>query len=130
MIALFLIALMSLAIFQGLQTISKLALNVAVRDEGYRLLQAEAERLLAADYAGFTATTSDQSITSNIKTTFLPGNQAQFEYPASGSAGRVTFTRRVVGVSSTGAAKSLRVEVQWTWQGRPSLISTLLYRAQ
>jgi hypothetical protein len=127
MITLLLIAMMCLSIFSGLETISKLALGTAIRSEAYHLLQAEAERLTAADFGSFAAM-ANQTSASCLKTTFAPGNQAQFAYPATGSQGRVTFTRRVVDVTSTATTKTLRVEVQWAWRGRSYLISTLVFR--
>lgn len=129
MIAMMLIALMCLSVLTGLRSITDMTMGVAVRSEAYRVMQAEAERLTQIDYDSFQAS-GDQTTTSCLKTTFLPGNQNKFDYPANGSGGRITLTRRVVEVSSTDTTKTLRVEVRWTWQGRTNLISTLLFRAQ
>jgi Tfp pilus assembly protein FimT len=130
MITLCLTALMCVAAFTGLGTISRLTMAVAIRSEADRLMQAESERLTSVDFNSFVASSSDQTITGSLKTSFLSGNQAQFAYPATGSSGRVTFTRRAVEVASTSTTRTLRVEVQWTWQDRPSLISTVLLRSQ
>ncbi len=129
MVAVFLGAVICLGIFSGLQTASRLSLGVAIRSEAYHLLQAEAERLTWVTFDSF-ASSPDETITACLRTSFVPGRETQFSYPATGAAGRVAFTRRVVDVASTGTTRTLRVEVQWTWQGRTSLISTLLYRAQ
>jgi prepilin-type N-terminal cleavage/methylation domain-containing protein len=129
MIALVLVAMLCLGVFAGLQVITRLSLGTAVRSEAYRLLQAEAERLSSVDFASFTAV-PDQTITSNFATSFLAGNQARLTYPSTGNAGRVAFTRRVVETASTGSTRTLRVEVQWTWQRQTSLISLPVYRTQ
>ncbi len=129
MITLLLTAMMCLAVFAGLQTTSKLSLGTAVRSEAHRLLQAEAERLSSVEFASFVAS-ADQSISSSFKTTFLAGNEAQFSYPSSSSPGRVIFTKRVVAVASTSTSRTLRIEVEWTWQGRSSQISIPMFRTQ
>lgn len=128
MVAIVLISMVCLSVFSGLYLISKLALNNAVRSEGFRLMQAEAEYLTSADFSTF-GPVADQTITSCVKTTFRPGREAQFEYPTD-AAGRVVYTRRVVNVASTPTRKNLRVEVQWTWQGKTSLISVPVMRYQ
>jgi prepilin-type N-terminal cleavage/methylation domain-containing protein len=130
MITMFLISMMCLAVFSGLQQITKAALAVAIRSEAYHLMQAEAERLLDGDYASFAATTTDQTITSSVKTSYTPSTTPALATSADNGVGRSTFTRRVVLVSSTTTSKTLRVEVQWTWQGRPYLVSTQLFRTQ
>lgn len=130
MITLCLTAMMCVAAFTGLGTVTRLTMAVAIRSEADRLMQAEAERLTSVDFASFVASSSDEAITGCLKTSFQSGNQAQFDYPATSNSGRVTFARRVVEVASTSTTKTLRVEVQWTWQDRPSLISTLLFRSQ
>ncbi len=130
MITLCLTAMMCVAAFTGLATISRLTMAVAIRSEADRLVQAEAERLTSVDFTSFVESSADETITASLKTSFLSGNQAQFAYPATSNSGRVTFTRRVAAVASTSTTKTLRVEVQWTWQGRPSLISTVLFRSQ
>jgi len=129
MITLSLTALMCLAVFAGLETVSRLSLQTAVRMEAYRLLQSEAERLSSVNYTSFVSS-GNQTISSAFKTSFLAGTQAQFTYPASGTNGRVSFTRRVVDVASTGTSKTLRVEVQWTWQSQANLISMPVFRSQ
>jgi Tfp pilus assembly protein PilV len=129
MITLCLTAMMCLAVFAGLQTISRLGLESAVRTEAYRLLQSEAERLTSVDYSSFVSS-GNQTIPSSFKTSFLAGNQAQFAYPASGTTGRITFTRSVTDVTSTSTSKTLQVQVQWTWQGQSHVISLPVFRAQ
>lgn len=128
MIALLMVAMMCLAVFAGLDSISRLALGTAVRNEAHRLLQAEAERLSSVPFQNFVAS-SNQTITSNFRTTFLAGNQAQFSYPPS-SQGRVTFTRRVVEVAASGTTRTLRIELDWTWQGRATTASLPMFRSQ
>jgi prepilin-type N-terminal cleavage/methylation domain-containing protein len=130
MITMFLISMMCLAVFAGLQQITKAALAVAVRSEAYHLMQAEAEQLLAGDFTSFAATAADQTITSSVKTSYLPNTTAALGISTDNAVGRTTFTRRVVAVSSTATSKTLRVEVQWTWQGRPYLVSVQLFRTQ
>ncbi len=129
-ITMFLMSLTCLGIFAGMQQITKAMMAVALRDEAYHLMQAEAERLLATDYTSFTATASDQSITGAAKTTYLPSTAAKFGITSDNALGRATFTRRVVQVSSTTTSRTLRVEVQWTWQGRSQTITTTLLRIQ
>ncbi len=129
MVAMILIALMCLSVLTGLQSITKMTMGVAIRSEAYRVMQAEAERLMQADYGSFQAA-SEQATVSCFKTTFLPGKQQSLEYPASGPGGRVSFKRSVVEVASTGTTRTLRVQVKWDWQGRTNLVSTLLFRAQ
>ncbi|MBC7367826.1 MAG: hypothetical protein H7343_13615, partial [Undibacterium sp.] len=88
-----------------------------------------AERLASGTFAVFAAST-DQEIIGCLKTSFLPGSAPRFTYPATGNGGRVAFTRRVVETASTATSRTLRVEVQWTWQSRTSLIATPLFRTQ
>jgi prepilin-type N-terminal cleavage/methylation domain-containing protein len=129
MIAMVLISIMCLSVFGALQSTSRLALNTAIRSEAHRLMQAEAERLISVDFGSF-GSSADQTITSSVKAIFGPNKDAQFALPANNANGRVSFTRRVIEVSSTSSSKTLRVEVQWTWQGHTSLISTPLFRSQ
>lgn len=128
-VTLFLVALLCIAAFAGMQTLSRMTMGIALRSEAHRHLQAEAERLTSASFESFTAS-SDQPLTSSFKTTYAPSTQAQFAYPTTGAAGRTVFVRRVVAVDSTSTSRTLRVEVQWTWQGRTSLVSTLLFRSR
>lgn len=139
MITMFLISLMCLGVFAGLQQITRGMLTVAARNEGYHLMQAEAERLLASDYSGFTATSADQSITSALKTSFLSykpvpqtGSVAALDVTSDNNTGRITFTRRVVSVASTSSSRTLRVEVEWRIHPseRFNQISTVLFRTQ
>ena len=125
----FLISMMCLSVFAAMQQITKATLALAVRSEAYRLMQAEAERLLSVDYNSFTAS-GNQTLTSAVKTTYTPTNDAALTLPADNALGRATFTRRVVSAGSTATSKTLRVEVEWTWQGHANLISTPLYRTQ
>lgn len=130
MVSMFLISMLCLGAFVGLQQISRSALSIAVRDEAYHLMQAKAEELLQGSFANFAAS-ADQTITSSIKTTFLPsGKIAAFTLPTdnNNTASRAVYTRRVVAVASTGNTTTLRVEVQWTWMKRSYLISTPLFR--
>ncbi|PTX91387.1 prepilin-type N-terminal cleavage/methylation domain-containing protein [Opitutus sp. ER46] len=126
-VAMFLISLMCLSVFAGLQQITKSMLSVAVRSEGYHLLQAESERLLASDFDTFVAS-ADQTITSSVKTSYAPSKVAPLTITGDNAVGRIRFTRRVVQVESTGASRTLRVEVEWKWDKRTQIISTLLYR--
>jgi prepilin-type N-terminal cleavage/methylation domain-containing protein len=128
MVAMVVISLVCLSVFSGMYLISRLALNNAVRSEGFRLMQAEAEHLTSLDYFSLDAS-PDELITSCVTTSFRPSREAQFDYP-SDAAGRVTYTRRVVNVASTGTSKTLRVEVQWTWQSKTNLISVPILRYQ
>lgn len=129
MITMFLISMMCLGVFVGLQQITKAMMTVAVRDEAYHLLQAESERLLTADYTAFTAS-GNQTITSAVKTTYAPSDAAQFTLPNDHAAGRITFTRRVFEVGSTPGTRTLRVDVTWTLNGRTTTISAPLFRLQ
>lgn len=128
MVTVTLVSFLCASAFAGLNLLSRTAMRTAVRSEAYRLMQDKAEQLMAADYTGFTSS-SDQTITSSIKTSSVPGTETQFQYPSAGTRGRVTFTRKVVDVSSTSTSKTLRVEVRWTWQGATTTISTPLFRA-
>jgi hypothetical protein len=130
MITMFLISMVCLGVFVGLRQITRAAMAVAVRDEAYHLMQAEAELLLSGDYTGFVATTVDQNITSSVKTSYAPSTVAALTLTADNGIGRTTFVRRVVEVASTDTSRTLRVEVQWTWQGQPNLISAQLFRTQ
>lgn len=121
--------MMCLSAFAGLQLISRLTLDIAARSEAQRVLQTEAERLNAADFSSFVASDA-VTITSCLKTTFRAGSQAQFALSSDHAAGRVTFTRRVVEVSSTSTSRTLRVDVTWTTQGTSHTDSVLLFRAQ
>lgn len=129
MITLFLISLMCLGVFVGLQQITKAMMTVAVRDEAYHLLQAEAERLLTADFSAFTAS-GNQTITSAVKTTYSPSNAAKLTPPSDNAVGRTTFTRRVVQVENTPTSRTLRVDVTWTLNGRTTTVSAPLFRLQ
>ena len=129
MITLCLTAMMCVSIFAGLQNISRLTMAVSSRSEAKRLMQAEAERLISVEFGSFAAS-ADQLITSCFRTSYVPGSEAQFAYPASGTTGRVIFTRRVVAVDATSTTKTLRVEVQWMSQGRTNTVSTPVFRAQ
>ncbi|HVU34332.1 MAG TPA: prepilin-type N-terminal cleavage/methylation domain-containing protein [Opitutaceae bacterium] len=133
MITMFLISMMCLSVFAALQQITKNALSVALRDEAYHLMQAQAEQLLEGTYADFVPTTADQTINSSVKTSYLPSfvnSLTQLSTnQAANLAGRISYTRRVVSVASDSSSTTLRVEVSWTWQGRPELVSTLLYRS-
>lgn len=131
-ITMVLIAVMCLGVFAGLQQITKATLGVALRNEAYHHLQQEAERLLTADYSDFTASSSDTKIPSAVKTSYSRSNVDPLKVTgfADNKAGRVTFTRRVVAVSNTATSRTLRVEVEWTWQARPFRISTPVYRNQ
>lgn len=127
LVGMVLVMLMCASVFPGLQLITKSAMNTAVRSEAHRLMQAEAERLMSVGYASFT-TATEQTITSSIKTTFAPDKSSQFQYPTN-QAGRVTFKRRIVAVSETSTTRTLRVEVEWTWQGRNTVISMPIFRS-
>lgn len=124
----FLISMMCLSVFAGLQQITKVALAVALRNEGYHHLQQESERLLNTDYSSFIATTQDTTIKSAVKTSYSPSGAAQMAITSDNATGRVNFTRRVVEVASTTTTRTLRVEVTWTWQGRSNTITTQLFR--
>lgn len=124
----FLISMMCLSVFAGLQQITKTALNVAIRDEAYHLLQAKAEQLIDGTYANFVPTTTDQTITSSVKTSYAPSKTGALAITADNAVGRVTFTRRVVNVATDAVSTTLRVEVQWTWDKRTSIISSQLLR--
>lgn len=127
MIALFCISLLCLGIFAALQQISGTMMAIAIRDEAYHLMQAKAEQLLSGDYADFTAS-ADESITSAVKTNFHASTAAALALPANNANGRITFTRRVIQVSSTTSSRTLEVEVDWTWGGRSASVSTPLFR--
>lgn len=128
LIAMVLITLMSAGIFAGLQLVTRAALTSAIRTEAHRLLQAEAEKLLAVGYTNFVAS-ADQPITSSVRTSFGRDKSNQFDYPAPlPKEQAVKFTRRVVLVSSTASSRTLRVEVEWTWLGKKAVISTPLLR--
>lgn len=130
MVALSLISVMCLAIFAGLNTITDVTVRTVVRSEGQRLLQAEAERLMSVSYGNFTASTSDETIWSSYKTTFKNSTAAALTYPATSTAGRVQFTRRVVAVSSTTTTRTLRVEVQWQSGGKTLKLTMPIFRSQ
>lgn len=129
MIAMVLIAMMCLSVFVALRQITNTAMAVAVRNEAYHLMQQQAEQLLAGTYADF-STVAEQDITSAVKTSFAPSTTPALVLPADNASGRITFKRQVVSVASTATSKTLRVEVDWTWQGHANEISTLLFRAQ
>ncbi len=129
MIALLVVSSVCISVFAGLSTMSRWALHSAIQSEAHRLLQEEAEQLLGGGYAGFVAS-PDESITSSVRTTFLPGAQPRFTPPADGSGARVNFTRRVVEIDSTETSRALRVEVEWTWQGRAYSVVCPLFRAR
>lgn len=128
-ISMVLISVMCLSVFVGLNQMTKNAMAVALRNEAYHLMQAEAERLLQGDYFAFDVVPA-ATIQSSVKTTYAPSALAKFALGADNAAGRVTFTRRVVSLASTASSKTLQVEVEWTWQGRPNAIATPLYRTQ
>jgi hypothetical protein len=129
---------MCLGVFAGLQQITKAMLSVAARDEAYNLMQAECERLLASDYGSFSATAADQTITSSLKTSYVSykptgtGSVPALQLTGDNNVGRVSFTRRVVQVSSTGSSRTLRVEVEWRIgaKERFNRVSTVLFRTQ
>lgn len=127
MIALTLVSMLCMSAFAGMRLISNLALTNSIRTEAHRLLQQKAESLTSGSFSSFAAS-SDETITSVLKTTFAPGKEDQFT-PMAGSGGRVSFTRRVVAVASTTTTRTLRVEVQWTWQRHAYAISTQLFRS-
>lgn len=127
LVTMVLITLMCASVFPGLQLITTSAMNTAIRGEAHRLMQDEAERLISVGYASFT-TSDEQTITSSIKTTFGPDKSSQFQYP-SNQAGRVTFKRRVVAVADTSTTRTLRVEVEWTWRGKKTVISMPIFRS-
>lgn len=128
MVSMFLMSLLCLGIFASMQQVTKAMMAVALRDEAYHLMQAEAERLLCSDYSSFVSS-SDQTITSALKTSYFPDSGTPaLQTSSDNNVGRVTFTRRVVDVSSTSSSKTLRVEVQWTWDGRTATVSVPLYR--
>lgn len=133
MITMFFISVMCLGVFVGLQQITFAMMSVAIRDEAHHLMQAEAERLIASDYTSATATASDQTITSSVKTSYMrlnPTVAPALIVPTDNDPGRITFTRRVVAVASTASSKTLQVEVEWTWRGRANKISTPILRTQ
>jgi hypothetical protein len=127
-IALFVISFMILSVSGGLHTVSSWTLATAIQNEADRLLQAEAERLMSAPFVSVGAS-SDESIVSSVKTSFGASTQAQFSYPTGDPSARVAFTRRVVDIATTPTSRHLRVEVEWTWQGRDRLISSPLFRS-
>lgn len=129
MIALVVIAFTIMSITGALHTVSKWTLATAVQNEADRLMQAEAERLMSAPYSDIAAS-GDETIHSSVATSFRPGTEAQFSYPAGDPAARVAFVRRVVDVATTSTSKQLRVEVEWTWQGRSRLVSAPLFRSR
>lgn len=128
MIALVLVSALCLSTFVGMRLVSNLAMTTAIRSEAHRLMQAEAERLMSVGYGSFVAS-SAVNIPAVLKTTFRPGTEARLA-PAPGTAGRVTFVRRVVEVASTSTTRTLRVEVQWTWLGKTTVISVRVFRSQ
>ena len=130
MVTMLLISILCLGVFAGMQQITKTAMAVAIRNEAYHLMQADAEQLLSGDYSSFVPTNADETITSAVKTSYMPSTAAQFAFTADNPLGRTTFTRRVVSVASSDTSRTLRVEVQWSWQGQTNLISTVLYRIQ
>lgn len=130
MIALTLVAVMSLAVFAGTQTITQVAVRTAIRNEAERLLQGEAERMMSVSYGNFIASTTDETIYSSFRTTFRNSTAAALTYPTSGTSGRTEFTRRVVQVSSTSTSRTLRVEVQWQAGTQTIKLTAQLYRTQ
>lgn len=130
MVSLTLISMMCLAVFKGLGTMSQVAISTGVRSEGQRLLQAEAERLMSVSYGNFVASTADETIYSSFKSIFKSSTAAALTYPTSGNTGRFPYTRRVVAVSSTTTTRTLRVEVQWPWNGKTTKLTMLILRSQ
>jgi len=128
-VALFIISFAIMSIAGALHTVSKWTLATAIQNEADRLMQAEAERLMSAPYDVISAS-GDETILSSVATSFRPGTQEQFSYPADGAGARVTFVRRVVNVATTSMSKQLRVEVEWTWQGSSRLVSAPLLRSR
>lgn len=135
MVAMLLIAMLCLSVFAGLQQVSRAMMTIALRTEAHRLLQAEAERLLNTNYASFTAS-SAESITSSLKTSFVSEKKkdappiSHKALPPGNANGRVVFKRQVVAVAATDTSTTLRVDVSWTWQGRPNVISVPLFRTR
>lgn len=137
MITMFLISMMCLSVFAGLQQITKTALSVAIRDEAYHLMQDKAEQLLSVPFANFDAA-ADETIVSSVKASYVPDMKIDaLALPADNDnkTPRVSFTRSVTKVASTNmpASTTLRVQVTWTWpkqdaQRRTYVVSTLLYR--
>ncbi len=126
----FLISMMCLGTFVALQQITRAALSIAIRDEGYHIMQEQAEQLLQGDYANFVATAADQTTYGTVKTSYLPSNLAAFTLPSDNNNlnARVKYTQRAVSVATTATTATLRVEVEWVWQKRKYLISTQLFR--
>lgn len=127
MLGLFLISLMCLSVYASLTQITKAAMGVAIRDEAYHLLQAKAEEQLATDFTSF-GTAATDTVTSEVKTSFLPSTVTAQTLPTDNNVGRITFTRSIVAGTSSSSAKSATVQVSWTFQGRPYQISVPLYR--
>lgn len=129
MITMLLISMMCIGVFAGLRQISKAMLAVAVRSEAHRVLQAEAERLLSTDFTSFTAS-APETITSSVKPSYVPSKASAFTLPPGNAAGRVKFTREVIAVASSDTSRTLRVEVRWTWQNQPNVVSSPLFRTR
>jgi prepilin-type N-terminal cleavage/methylation domain-containing protein len=131
MITMFLISMMCLGVFAGLQQITKAMASVAIRDEAYHLMQAEAERLLNTDFASFSAS-GPQTIHCSFGTSFARGNNTG-ALTGSSSVGRVDFVRQVLDVGSTQnpATQTLRIQITWAFPDqRPNVISTTLFRTR
>lgn len=129
MIALLVVSGMCLTVFGGLNMVSKWSLLAGIRGEAGRLVQEEAERLLAVPFNEFVAS-GNETVGSSVHTTFRPGTQAQFTPPAAGTGARASFTRRVVEVAATPRSRTLRIDVAWTWLGENYAISCPLFRVQ
>jgi len=129
MMALLVVSGLCLTVFGGLNMVSKWSLLAGIRGEAGRLVQEEAERLLAVPFTDFVAS-ADETLGSSVHTTFRPGTQAQFAHPASGTGARASFTRRVVEVAATPRSRTLRIDVAWTWLGEDYAISCPLFRVQ
>ncbi len=129
MLGLFLISLMCLSVYASLTQITKAAMSVAIRDEAYHLLQAKAEEQLATSFSSF-GTAATDTVTSSVKTSFLPSTATPLTLPTSGnSLGRITFTRSIIAGTASTSSKSATVQVSWTFQGRPYQVSVPLYRS-
>lgn len=128
MLGLFLISLMCLSVYASLTQITKAAMSVAIRDEAYHLLQAKAEEQLATNFNSFGAAATD-TVTSEVKTSFLPSTALSLAVTPDNNVGRITFTRSIVAGTSSSSSKSATVQVSWTFQGRPYQVSVPLYRS-
>jgi len=126
MVTLALCALMCVAAFGALQMVTRISYQTAARTEAGRVLQAEVERLNSVDYSGFVAS-STQTIQGSLNSTFAEGSQPRFTYFSAASP--VRFSRTVIEVASSAASRTLRVEVSWELQGRPSRLSATILRA-